>query len=80
MGETIRGQIGQIIAILLEFIIAFLLITAVGPTLYTMCANIPLGFILQLFLPGPEDAVFGVLKALVDAGLLTAGSAAAVFR
>lgn len=58
----------------------FLIITAIGPTLYALCSNVPLGFVLQLVLPGPEDAALGVLKAIIDAGLLTGASVAAILR
>ncbi len=75
-----KGQIGQIIILIVEFVAVVLFILAIGPILYGMCANIPLGFVFQLFIPGPQDAALGTLKALVDSGLLTGASFAAIFK
>lgn len=75
-----KGQIGQIIILIAEFIMVFLILTAIGPALYDMCAGIPLGFVLQAFLPGPQDAALGTLKALVDSMALTGASIVALFK
>ncbi|MFW5866026.1 MAG: hypothetical protein ACOCU6_02950 [Nanoarchaeota archaeon] len=65
-----KGQ-AKIIGLIIEFIVVFLILLAVGPVFHEATQGVPLGSIIRLLFPGPEDAALNFIKAFIGSGLIT---------
>jgi len=69
-----KGQF-EIVFLVIEFVIVFILIKEFGSILYESTKGIPFGTLFRVFLPSPESTLIDYLKVFMDSFLITGGTA-----
>jgi len=69
-----KAQIEGLIGVIVEFVVIFILVGAIGSVIYPLTYDIPFGVLFRFLLPGSDSVLINFMKQLIWATVGTGGT------